>query len=166
MNTNKLTHILVANGDTAKLYTNLNAEDSLHKVDEKEHDIPKTNKMVDDQKGRDKVPSPSLNTLQAYEPQTDPKTTRRKEIADQIAEDLHERHKQIEELIVIAPPQLLGHLRKKFSQQVNELITHEIDKDLTSEDERSLPQHLTDIIEIHDPINDFDYERAKQFTAT
>jgi len=54
----------------------------------------------------------------------------------------HRQSKDYMKLIIVAAPHFLGLLRKEFSKGVSELISLEIDKDLTMVDTQHIREHL------------------------
>ena len=73
----------------------------------------------------------------AYE-QTDWHRLAEEQFAVEIATTLHRMHqaRELEDLVVIAPPRMLGSLRAAFHPQVTARVVAEVTKELTS---RSLP---------------------------
>ena len=66
------------------------------------------------------------------------------EFANELCKYLEEalNAQKFRQLIVIAPPHFLGHLRKKMNSNVAKLITLEIDKDIVKLDADEIRSHL------------------------
>ncbi len=157
------THIFIADSESATLYINKGPKDALTQKSEKDFDFKQGD--ADIQQGQTDTKSTSFNVLQSYEKPTSEEEKQREEIARDMCEMLHMQHKNMRRLIVVAPPQMLGELRKYYSHQVKDLIETEVDKNLTNFSVNELPDHLEEYIAIKTS-DDFDRERAKQFTAT
>ena len=70
----------------------------------------------------------------AMEPRTDVHTEEEMQLAREIARALGDGHRDgaYSQLIIIAAPRLLGHLRESLPAQVRQNVVAEIDKDLTA----------------------------------
>lgn len=69
----------------------------------------------------------------AMEPDTDPKRVEKEKFAYRVAELLEQglNDGRYGELLLVAEPRMLGHLREALPKRVRERITKEIDRDLT-----------------------------------
>ncbi len=54
----------------------------------------------------------------------------------------HERNGRFEELVLSAPPQVLGSVRKAIGKSVRDRIVGELDKDLTSHPVAEIEAHI------------------------
>ena len=79
---------------------------------------------------------------------TDPHRHLKSLFAHELAEKLDEERKKnaYRHLVVVAPPQMLGDLRKELDEQVRKMIVLEIDKDLSMLPPRELEGHLQDAL--------------------
>ncbi len=80
----------------------------------------------------------------ALEPEVDAHEHARQAFAREIAEVLDEHRKQndFDELVIIAPPKMLGYLREAMPEPLKKLVRREVDKDLTKLGAHELPQRL------------------------
>lgn len=83
----------------------------------------------------------------AIEPHTDPHVHEKEEFARELADDLDKALKEhrFRKLIVIAPPQMLGSLRRSFSAQLQQAIAGESDKDYMNAEAGALYYHAAQI---------------------
>ncbi len=159
-------HIVTANSTTAKLFLNYGIKDGVHKADEREYEFKKPSELNDDAQGMTQSDAPSIEMLESFEPRTPEADKQRDDIAQQIVDALSSREAQIDKLILASSPELLGFIRAHMPDSLQKKIIKEIDKDLTHCDERELPSHLSDVVELFDPKNDFNEELAKRTTTT
>ncbi len=82
------------------------------------------------------------------EPPGDANREAKSQFAQTILDKLHDNlsKNKFDQLIVIAPPSMLGYLREKFSKQLSTRIIGEIDKDLTHLTARQIIEHITDFL--------------------
>lgn len=83
----------------------------------------------------------------AFQEKIEPKEHEVIEFAKRTADYLDNARKknQLDQLLIIAAPEFLGELRKQMTDETNELVVFELDKNLT--------QHSLDDIKIHLPKN-------------
>ena len=95
------------------------------------HDNPATHEQGTDKPGRAFA---SAGTARSAMEQTDWHQLGEERFAAGIAETLYQlaHANQFEALVVVAPPKVLGNLRKAFHKEVVDRITGEVPKDLTS----------------------------------
>ena len=95
------------------------------------HDNPATHEQGTDKPGRAFA---SVGTARSAMEQTDWHQLGEERFAAGIAEMLYQlaHANQFEALVVVAPPKVLGNLRKAFHKEVVDRITGEVPKDLTS----------------------------------
>ena len=95
------------------------------------HDNPATHEQGTDKPGRAFA---SAGTARSAMEQTDWHQLGEERFAAGIAEMLYQlaHANQFEALVVVAPPKVLGNLRKAFHKEVVDRITGEVPKDLTS----------------------------------
>ena len=82
------------------------------------------------------------------QPKSDPHRYEEEMFAREIASALEKgrKHDAFDQLIVVAPPRILGVLRSSFTKPLQERIKVELNKDLTSVSIHDLPKHLSDLI--------------------
>jgi protein required for attachment to host cells len=82
------------------------------------------------------------------EPTIDPKERAAVEFARELVGKLESGlyEKQFAGLIVVAPPHFLGLLREHMSAALGGVVQHEIGKDLTREEARSLQAHVAELL--------------------
>lgn len=80
----------------------------------------------------------------------DPKEHLAQQFAKQLAGILNEgrNHNRYTQLILVADPRFLGELRAALDHPTAALVTATLNKDLINVDERDIPQHLGDVIQL------------------
>jgi protein required for attachment to host cells len=86
-------------------------------------------------------------TRHAMEPGEDPVRRDKRDAATEVAKRLsdHAQKHDFERLILIAPPQFMGDLRKHLSPAAAAAVIAEVDKDLTQETDAAIRDRLADI---------------------
>ena len=158
------TWVLVCDAGHARLLVNHGGHDTVHETDHTDRRVPKVSEIVANARGRNK--NAAMNGRQAYAETSDQRRLKKEEFLKEVAQNLNEKEKLINRLVVVAPPKSLAVLRKELSPQLKNKVIGEIDKDLTHTSERELPQHLEGCMNIADPIHEFNYRQAQLFTAT
>lgn len=161
----QVTWILVCDSGKARLFFNHGARDGVHEMQDITHPIPKTTELMTGKRGRNK-PGDGFLMRHAYEPPTSPRDKEKRDFVKQIAQMINKREAEFSQLIIAAPPLALHVLRKELSPHVKEKMIGEIDKDLTGENESSLPQFLKPFMPVYDPLHDYTQTRAGQFGAS
>lgn len=84
----------------------------------------------------------------AMEDPTDPKTKEEQNFAREIAHRLGEGYQagEFRHLVIVAPPRVLGSLRKAVSGQVASAISAEVHKDVVRERPEQARKHLPDFL--------------------
>lgn len=82
----------------------------------------------------------------AEEPRTDTHRREKAQFAAFVAKRLEDRHEEFDALVLVAPPQVLGELRKHVGQQTAKRLVDEIDKDLTKVPPSELPARLASLV--------------------
>lgn len=125
--------LVVADGEKALFLRN--EGDTVHPnfqvVREMEHDNPPTREQGVDRPGRHSDGPSAHNSAYA---ETDWQRLGKERFADLIAERLYKMaHRgDFKEIVLIAPPLVLGELRKKLHQEVTDKVVGEISKTLTN----------------------------------
>ncbi|MBL0942569.1 MAG: host attachment protein [Alphaproteobacteria bacterium] len=140
------TWLLVADGARARFFIlHFHALESALAAD-LIHDHRPSREAITDKPGR-ALESDHLSR-HTYEPRSDWHTYQKHVFANEIsqilieAEKLHEFHS----LILIAPPKILGEIRKHLPKPVSEKVTMEIAKDLTKFTDQDLKAYLDELI--------------------
>jgi protein required for attachment to host cells len=125
--------VLVGDGEKALFLRNKGTAQALHFVVERilQQDNPATRDQGTDQPGRAHA---SVGSARSSVEQTDWHRLTKERFAADIADALYqEAHAgRFEALFVVAPPMVLGTLRKLFHKEVSDRVMGEIPKDLTS----------------------------------
>jgi protein required for attachment to host cells len=85
----------------------------------------------------------------AQEPPTDPHRYEKRRFAHELAGFLEDERKQnrVEQLYIVAAPQMLGDLREEFSGELKKLVKAELSKDFSMLPPYQLEQHLDEILD-------------------
>lgn len=125
--------VLVGDGQKALFLRNRGSAQRLRLVVEHvlERENPPTREQGTDRPGRSNA---SVGVARSAMEETDWHHLAEERFAGELAEALHRHVRQnpFEKLVVIAPPKILGNLRKAFHAEVAERIGAEIPKELTS----------------------------------
>ena len=84
----------------------------------------------------------------AMEPSSDSSRHAKRLFSTEIADEIKKAYydKAFDRLVLVAAPSMLGDLRAALAKEVQDVIYHELAKDLTHLDERDLADHLRDIL--------------------
>lgn len=98
------------------------------------------------EQGADKPPRAIFKGRRSAIEQTDWHELAENRFADEVRGALARAHRQapISKLIIVAPPRVLGELRKVLTDELKRLIVAEIDKDLTKHPVSEIERHLVD----------------------
>lgn len=140
------TWIVIADGARARVMQNDGPGKGVVALQEMifEGDHSSTSEVMSDRSGRafDSVG----RGRHAMEPTTDPHSHLKSEFVREIASRLEHRADEFDQLILVAPPQALGLLRKSLSPAVAHKVKSELGKDLTHVPNADLPLHLTGVL--------------------
>lgn len=126
----KKTWVLVADAGRARVLEMLSHDDKLALVSDIEHPLPKTSEAV-----RDSLPR-TFDSVgkgrHAIAPKSDPHRADKKAFADDLADMLEAglEKRSFDELVIIAPPQMVGDLRAAISDRVKSHLKQELLLDL------------------------------------
>lgn len=141
------TWILIADGARARLLESTGKGKAVHAVAESTFtaDHRRSGELLRDRPGR--VFESATAGRHAAEPRTDPHRALKRFFAQQLADILAERlaARDYERLVLVAPPELLGDLRKALTESVQAVVVAEVPKDLTKVPDKDILQHLTDV---------------------
>ena len=135
--------VLVGDGQKALFLRNRGDASRVHLVVEDifERDNPPTREQGTDRPGRSVA---SVGTARSAMEEVDWHHLEKERFAEQVAEALYRyaHDNRFEELIVVAPPKVLGNLRKAFHAEVTERIVAEIPKEMTSHPIPEIERHI------------------------
>jgi protein required for attachment to host cells len=142
------TWILIADGGGARILEALGRGHGVHEISGSESRVhnPPSHELGRDSPGR--VYESVGHAHHAVEPRRDPHRALETLFASQLAAMLanYAASKSFDRLVLVAPPAMLGDLRKVISPQVREKVIAEIDKDLTKIPNNEISTHIDDVI--------------------
>lgn len=142
------TWILIADGGGARILEALGRGHGLHMIagTGQHHDEPPSHELGRDRPGR--VHESIGPTHHAIEPRRDPHRALETLFAQQLSKMLsdYEASNNFDRLVIIAPPVMLGDLRKILQPKVRDKIVAEIDKDLTKIPNNEIASHIENVI--------------------
>jgi protein required for attachment to host cells len=138
-----VTWVLVANASAAHLYINDGPNKGLRKLREFAHDRSRA-KLADliDTQAADGRSGTAHRA--AYQPASTARAHEADRFATELTEALESGRKQrtYQRLIVVAAPQFMGRLKRRFGTPLQRLLTDSFEKDYTKSDSRSLARKL------------------------
>ncbi len=139
------TWILVADASRARLFESNKKAGPWQLIEEFEHpaSAAKGHDIVADRFGRVQQ-SVANGTRSAMEPSTDPKEVEALRFAQKLVAVLEHGHGRnaYARLVLVAPPEFLGMLRKAIPPGVAHRVVASVNKDLTQVPDRLLPERL------------------------
>lgn len=144
----KTTWVLVADGDTAKVFSWLGQNSGLKAVEglmfEQEH--LRARDINSDRPGR--AFSSAGFGRSGYEPDQDPVDLREARFVRRVAEALGERlrRKEFDRLVIAAAPTALGALRPHLGKELQAAVMAEVPKDLTRSPTPKLEEQLREVL--------------------
>ena len=78
----------------------------------------------------------------AIEPKTDPKEAAKEDFIRYVAEQVQSAQEDYDDLVLVAPPRVLGQLRETLAKSVADAVTRDLAKDLTKVPDHELSEHL------------------------
>lgn len=142
------TWILIADGAHARIIEAIGKDHGLHEVPgtETRLHIPPSRLLGRAEPGR--VHESVGYTRHAIEPKSDPHKLLEVQFAEQLADQLHQyvEAKAFDRLVVVAPPTMLGYLRKSLGSDVTGKLIAEVDKDLTKVPNNEVASYLETVI--------------------
>lgn len=142
------TWILIADSGRARVLENTGPGKGLHEVSAmaSSADLPRTHDIVTDRQSR--AQESSSPARHAIEPKSDPREQLKEHHLEEIADRLDRSVASYDRLVLVAPPQALGVLRKALSERVKALVTGELGKDLTKTPDHELAAHIGDLVRL------------------
>lgn len=140
--------ILVADAGKARIFANLGVGKGIIEVTEGEvtNPLPKTREIGSDKPGR---AFESANSARhAMAPRADWHEQAKEAFAKELAEWLRAalQAKSYDQLVIAAPPKMLGSLRRHLDPKVAKALAGEIDKDLTNSTPAELEEQLGQLL--------------------
>ncbi|RCK42647.1 host attachment protein [Thalassospira xiamenensis] len=139
--------ILVADGGKAHVIAVTRDAEGRHleTVEEMRADNRSSQEIASDKPGRGFANPAGNQQRHAMPPASDPHEHAQKEFVDDVVRYLADECKQgrFDNLIVIAPPKVMGEVRTKMPKPLAEALDGEIVKDLTNVPLGDLPRHLS-----------------------
>ncbi len=144
------TWILVADGARARLFVNAGVGAGLRPALDQEFigtNLP-SREIASDRKGR--TFDRAGEGRHAMEPPTDPHRHEKQAFAQTIAEFLEDARKReaFDRLVVVAPPEALGDLRSAFGDELRQMVSGELAKDLTKTPIQELPEFIGEVLAV------------------
>ncbi len=144
----KKTWIVVADSSRARLFTAETPTSGLQELEDLQH----VQSRLHDQELTTDLPGKHGNDAgmgaHGYEPKVTPTDEEAIRFAKELAQELYRafhEHK-FEQLILVAAPKFLGHLRNALDKNVKKVISFELAKDLTSEKPEDIRKHLPEYL--------------------
>lgn len=145
----KTSWIVVADGSHARILTNRGPGTGLTLMTE--HDSPEarahTAELGTDRPGRSQDSS-GLGGRHAMEPRIDWQRQEKERFVARLAAQLTEARDQFDALILVAPPRVMGELRRELDGHLKDKIAAELQKDLTWVALPELGAHLGDVVKL------------------
>ncbi|HET6387985.1 host attachment protein [Hyphomicrobium sp.] len=142
------TWILVADGGRARILEAVGRGKGVHLVpgSEKRLDNPPSHLQGRDRPSR--VHESVGHTRHAVEPRQDLHRAMEDQFAGQLAAMLgdYAQKDSYDQLVLVAPPTMLGELRKALPSSARERLAAEVDKDLTHVGDADIPSHIENVI--------------------
>jgi protein required for attachment to host cells len=79
----------------------------------------------------------------AIEPKTDPKEAAKEDFVRYVADQVQSEQENFDDLVLVAPPRVLGQLRETLAKSVADAVTWDLAKDLTKVPDHELSEHLS-----------------------
>lgn len=141
------TWIAIADGARARFFSYQGVNAPLKPEGVLDHINEPTRELVTNKRGR--VFHSADGTRAAMAHPSDPHEQEKRNFAREVAESLNARAGEIERLILIAPPKMLGELRQLLSARIQEKVSDELDKDLTNIPDDAIAAHLQYVLHIN-----------------
>ena len=140
------TWILVADSAHARIFNSETATSKLSEIESIIHPQAQQHeqKLTSDLPGRQA--GGATGSHHSVGGKTSPKKYEAVEFARDLCKELevaHTSHK-FHQLVIVAAPAFLGHLREEMSSNVSKVVTLELDKDIVEQDVISIRGHLPD----------------------
>lgn len=142
------TWILVADSAHARIFIAETATSDLTEIESIIHPEAQQHeqKLTSDLPGRQA--GGSTGSHHSVGGKTDPKKYEAAEFARDLCNKIEAAHnaQKFHQLIVVAAPAFLGHLREEMSKNVSKVVALELNKDIVEQDTASIREHLPTIL--------------------
>jgi protein required for attachment to host cells len=147
------TWVLIADAGRARLFEHHRSRKSLELVFEDDRPELRDHAQMRDSDRPGRTHESSSPTRHAMQPQTTPTQRAREHFARELVERLQSGVNQhrFGQLLLVAPPTMLGELRSHLDEGLRERVIAEIDKDLTKISAHELPEHLSEWLSVAEP---------------
>lgn len=140
------TMIVVADSTRARIFTADSVHSPLNEIETMAHPEGRMHEqnMVSDMPGKDSGKGGGGD--HAFQEKIEPKEQEMIEFAKRIADYLDNARKanELDKLLIVAAPALLGELRTHLSVETSEKIAFELDKNIAHHDVEDIRQHLSE----------------------
>lgn len=96
--------------------------------------------LVSDRPGR--VQESATPSRHSVEPKTDPHEAAKEDFVRYVADQLQLEQNNFEEIVLVAPPRVLGQIRTMLAKPIADAVGRELSKDLTKVPDHDLAEHL------------------------
>jgi protein required for attachment to host cells len=136
-----ITYIVVADSHFARIFSKVNKQSPLELVHHLAADLD-----LKEHKKPSKTYSDGGSLRHAIEPHTDPKEVEQQHFVHEVVSFIDHAFKQneFEDLILIAPPKMLGVLNNDLDDQLLKRVVKKIDKNITEMKINELEEYLKD----------------------
>ena len=146
-NKHETTWLVVADGRRARIFSARAGDTGLTELHDLIGDDRATREIGTDKPGR-AMESAGTSTRHAMEPRVDWHRQAKQQFAREVAQLVNEASQKggYDRLVVVAPPEALGDLRKALGKHALDRLGAEIDKDLTHFAPHELINHLSEVL--------------------
>ena len=147
------TWILIADGSRARLFEHQRSRQSFELVFEDDRPELRDRELMRDSDRPGRIHESVGQVRHGMQPHTPADQRIRehfaRELVDRLAQGANEH--QFGQLLLVAPPTMLGALRSHLGEALRERVIAEIDKDLTKIPAHELPEHLQEWLIVAEP---------------
>jgi protein required for attachment to host cells len=149
----EITWILIADGSRARLFEHRRSERSFELVFDDDRPQLRDREAMRGSDRFGRVHESVGQKRHGMQPSTSNDQILRDEFARELAQQLQTgaNEQRFGQLMLVAPPTMLGALRSHIGDPLRGLVVAELDKDLTKIPAHELPEHLKDWISVADP---------------
>jgi protein required for attachment to host cells len=147
------TWVLVADAGRARLFEHHRSQSSWELIFEDDRPELRDRESMRDSDRPGRSFESSSPTRHAMQPQTTPSQRAREHFARELVERLQSgvNQQRFSQLLLVAPPAMLGELRSLLDEGLRERVIAELDKDLTKISSHDLPEHLSEWLSVAPP---------------
>jgi protein required for attachment to host cells len=147
------TWVLIADSSRARVFEHRRSLRSLKLVDEDDRPELRDRELMRDSDRPGRVRESVGQTRHGMEPQTTTDERLREHFSRELVERLQigANEQRFGQLLIVAPPAMLGELRSHLDENLRALVIAELDKDLTKIPAHELPEHLEEWLTVAEP---------------